>query len=219
MFQIRHGACVGQPNFGLVGSFISEEIMEAERRSALLVTHAETLVKDTATGLWLSDPTMTADGEKVIKGLRPKIAEFLAGDPKCICVGTDTRHLSLVNLLFPDTKAEITYSEVWGGSTTVVSINEKKYILVGDGQIIPFKAYTTPEDLAQAVRAKIVSLPSPFTVILSGRPVLTRLGMKVEDCQSGAIYQLTWFPGDPTSIQITLVIAGKVLIPDTAPKS
>ncbi len=173
-----------------------------------LVTHGETQLQDS--GGWCPDPEMTADVFRKLCHLGPRLLALLDHSlPSEIHCGTGKRQyqtaLSL-GLIFAQDR--LFFSGLWGDASTLIKEDGTKKVLLGHGQIIEYDQYKTADHIGgEVIKNVIRSLPHN-TVICSGRPVLVRLGMKPEECHSGALY---CFEIEGEKFEIKLIEAGEIL--------
>lgn len=144
----------------------------------------------------------------------PKITELNLTNPPELHVGTGARQLQLLKLLYKDFDPNlIYYSTVWGGSSTICKSDKTKIVLPNGtrkGMLVDKNKMLSTKHLANAIIEALVDIP-PDSVILSGRPTLVRLGMNVEMCHSGAIYDIHVIMGKTTEIKPQLIVSGVIL--------
>ena len=154
-----------------------------------LVTHAETQVRDG--GKWCPDPAMTGAGLDRIVRLKSSIAEALGGYPTEIHCGTGRRQWQLLQVLGLDGRMELVHvSGLWGDASTIIVDDGKNKVLLGHGQILDYERYDTARHVGGEIIRNVIRTLPHNSLICSGRPVLVRLGMKPEECLSGAVYAL-----------------------------
>ena len=151
------------------------------------------------------NPGMTEEGKEQVRRLLPKIQKFMPEGPVETHCGTGKRQKEVVECLdysFANTKV----SDIWGGPSTLVKTDGGKTILLADGTLVQWINFKTSEHIGgDVIQTAIRNLPHN-SIICSGRPVLVRLGLRPEDCQSGALYALHVM--EDNSIQIELLVSG-----------
>lgn len=166
-----------------------------------LVTHGETTDN--------SDPAMTPEGLERVKNLKEDLNILLPAGPAEIHCGTGRRQWQVVEAL-GFAEQNVKFSDVWGGPATLVKkeADGKKMVLLSYGKTIQYNNLITAKHLQPILHGIIAELPHDV-LICSGRPILVRLGLKVEECKSGAIYQFIIY--NDNSIEIKLTVDGVVL--------
>ena len=136
------------------------------------------------------NPGMTEEGKEQVRRLLPKLLEILPNGPTEIHYGTGKRQREVVKCLdFSPNDAFV--SDVWGSPASLIKIKGKKFIVLADGSMVAWEKYKTGAHIGgPVIKAAIENLPNN-SIICSGRPVLVRLGILPEKCQSGAIYKIT----------------------------
>ncbi|MDD5110825.1 MAG: hypothetical protein PHI63_06490 [Patescibacteria group bacterium] len=161
--------------------------MEDVRR-IYLITHAQKL--EGSPGSWKADPGMTEDGKRAVARLRPRLERELEDKPPAaIYAGTGRRQWEVAEAL-GFTVEQILFSAILGEAATAVNTDlPRKQVLLGHGLVIEWEQYLSIKHCSKPVREAILEMPDR-TVICSGRPVLVRLGLQLEKCRSGALYQI-----------------------------
>lgn len=173
-------------------------------KTIMLITHAITNPGNGATG-WNPDPGMTEEGLRRMTHLREEVAKRLPlGKPTEIYCGTGRRQWQMLEPLGLSA-GRVFYSDLWGGAATIVVIDGEKHVLLGHGQVVSWDQYRSSNDLAETMMAKIRDL-ADGAVILSGRPVLRRLGIKPEEAQNGALYEIIGH--DDGRLEVRLAVSG-----------
>ncbi len=166
-----------------------------EVKTVYLVTHGE---YDVGTpGNWKPDPPLNTEGWEQIQALKPEV-ERIIPQPAMIQAGTGRRHLDVAWILGYHFE-QIFVSDVWGGPIVLARINDVKHVLLACGEIMSWEQYLSSQHLRNAVAETLRILPHN-TLICSGRPVLVRLGLEVEECRGAAIYALR-IKGDEIKIE------------------
>lgn len=189
----------------------AEQIGKIMPKTIWLVTHAETVLRNPPPyGAWVPDPEMSSNGLEEVARLRPVLDTYLCGTtPPEIHCGTGRRQWQTACALGFSNPEMAYFSALWGDASTLAKCDDRRMVLLCHGLLIPYDQYRTAEHIGgSTIRGVIASLPSN-SVICSGRPVLIRLGMKLEECQSGALYSL--HPRENGDIDIALVKGGKIL--------
>lgn len=127
------------------------------------------------------NPGMNADGFAQVQQLAPHLPK----DPPVVVCGTGKRHHDIAKALgLTPTR----WTAVVGDATSLEKIGGKRMIMLPDGTTIPREQYTTPEDLAPATQALVMSLPDG-AVICAGRPAM--IALDLPGAKNGAVYRLT----------------------------
>ena len=174
-----------------------------------LVTHGETRLQDS--GGWCPDPAMTEEAYRGMRQIEIKLLQLLQDGilPEIQC-GTGKRQYQVAQALGLNFETyHLHFSGIWGDASTLIKVDGVRKVLLGHGLIIDYSKYDTTMHVSGEVIKRIITALSHNTVICSGRPVLIRLGMKPEDCHSGALYSLK--PQENGEIKIELVQQGRVL--------
>jgi len=154
------------------------------------------------------DPGMTSDGHNAICAIRKRLHEFMKlSDTQIVC-GVGYRQVQVLMDICGGIPDSVMFCEVWGGAPTLMKTSGPKRILLGDGTEIAFSNYDM-KPMAVAIKAALVELPEN-SLICSGRPVLVRLGLKSEECQSSALYRLR--VNDDGSLEHAEILIGGINI-------
>lgn len=167
-------------------------------KTIYLVTHGPTFSNT-------SDPVMAPEGRNMIESLKKKLPEYLPDGPAEVFAGTGRRQWQVAQIL-GFTADQVIFSDIWGGAATIGDC--KDVIILGHGLSINRKNYLSIQDI-QPYGKKVAALPDK-ALICSGRPVLVRLGMREENCSSGALYALHVQDGE--KVEIELLIPGVCLL-------
>lgn len=178
-------------------------------RTVWLVTHAATQLKD-KDGNWLPDPAMTESAVGEITALKPMLTEKLGGKAYEVHCGVGRRQWQVSCALGFSNPKEVYFSSLWGDAATLAKIGDDRVVLLGHGVTIPYDQYLSAKHVGGNTITRVIVYLPDNAVICSGRPVLVRLGMKPEQCHSGALYALK-FDFGILNIRVELVRQGKIL--------
>jgi hypothetical protein len=135
---------------------------------------------------------MTVTGWNQVRGIKTFFFTLLRSEyPLEVHCGTGRRQWQVAQALGLDNHRErLHISSLWGDASTLVYDNGVKRVLLSHGEIIEYGLYDTAKHIGgEIIRGVVRALPHD-SVICSGRPVLVRLGKKVEDCLNGALYAI-----------------------------
>lgn len=159
---------------------------------------------------------MTDEGRQAVVALRPVLNSLIDNYPSEVQCGTGRRQWEVAQALGYDARRELLHvSGIWGDPSTIVQwkgLDSKtvKKVLLSHGEMIDYELYDTARHVGGTVIREVIASLQNNTVICSGRPVLVRLGIKLEECHSGALYSLA--VSESGQIEISLRREGSILL-------